>query len=110
MLLEKDHEEVRDLLDDLESAAAGEPRRRLFEEVRDAIQIHSRCEEEIFYPAYRDAATKKDERKLHFEAAEEHHVVDGVLAEMEEEEPAGTPVIRRHPTGGQTKNTLEEAP
>ena len=40
-------------------------------------------EEEIFYPAFRDAVSKKDDRKVYFEAVEEHRVVDLVMPDVE---------------------------
>jgi len=84
-LLKKDHEAVRGLLAQLERAAAkGGPRaEQLLAKVDREVKIHSQIEEEIFYPAFRDAATKKDERELFFEAKEEHHVVDLVMPEVE---------------------------
>ena len=36
----------------------------------------------MFYPAFRDAAERSDDRKLYYEAVEEHHVVDLVLPEI----------------------------
>src|SRR5205807_4333661 len=38
-------------------------------------------EEEIFYPAYKEAVRKSDGH-LYFEAVEEHHIVDVVLTEI----------------------------
>ena len=49
---------------------------------RAGITIHSQIEEEIFDPAFSEAARKKDDGKLYFEALEEHHVVDMVLPEI----------------------------
>jgi len=45
-------------------------------------------EEQIFYPAFRDATEKAEDRKLYFEAQEEHHVVDTVLPELKSADPA----------------------
>ena len=85
-LLKKDHEKVRGLLSKLETAAArgGDRAMKLVAQVEREVKIHSQIEEEIFYPAYRDAAKKKDDLKLFYEAKEEHHVVDLVMPEMEE--------------------------
>jgi len=85
-LLKKDHETVRGLLAQLERASAkGGPRaEQLLAKVDREVKIHSQIEEEIFYPAYRDAATKRDDRELFFEAKEEHHVVDLVMPEVSE--------------------------
>jgi len=51
------------------------------------VRVHARVEEEVFYPAYREAASKKEDLKLYFEAIEEHGVVDMVLPKLEETEP-----------------------
>ena len=84
--LKKDHEKVRGLLSKLETAAGrgGDRAMKLVAQVEREVKIHSQIEEEIFYPAYRDAARKKADLKLYFEAKEEHHVVDLVMPEMEE--------------------------
>jgi hemerythrin superfamily protein len=90
-LLKQDHEKVRDLLEDFEKAAGREDgdAERLLEEIESELKIHTTIEEEIFYPAFKEAASKKDDSKLYYEAVEEHHVVDLVLPEMEGE--AGSP-------------------
>ena len=86
-MLEQDHEKVRGLLDRLEKAS-GARRTKLLTQVEQELKVHTQIEEEIFYPAYRDAARKKDDKKLYFEALEEHHVVDLVLPEMNDGDTA----------------------
>ena len=85
-LLKKDHEKVRGLLSKLETAASrGSDRAmQLVTEIESEVKVHTQIEEEIFYPAFRDAAQKKDDKKLFYEANQEHHVVDLVMPEMEE--------------------------
>jgi hemerythrin-like domain-containing protein len=80
-LLKQDHEKVRGLLGQLENAT-GARRSTLLTQVEQELKIHTTIEEEIFYPAYRDAARKKEDKKLYFEALEEHHVVDLVMPEV----------------------------
>ncbi len=82
-LLKQDHEKVRGLLGQLENAT-GARRGKLLAQVEQELKIHTTIEEEIFYPAYRDAARKKEDKKLYFEALEEHHVVDLVMPEVSE--------------------------
>jgi len=84
-LLKEDHEKMRDLLDELEEAAGkdGESAGQLVETIQNELKVHTTIEEEIFYPAFRDAANKKDDSKLYYEAVEEHHVVDMVLPELD---------------------------
>ena len=86
-MLKQDHEKVRGLLDRLEKAS-GARRTKLLTQVEQELKVHTQIEEEIFYPAYRDAARKKDDKKLYFEALEEHHVVDLVLPEMNDGDTA----------------------
>jgi transcriptional regulator of acetoin/glycerol metabolism len=44
-------------------------------EIENEIKIHSKLEEQIFYPAYKEAARQSDEH-VYYEALEEHHLVD----------------------------------
>jgi hemerythrin superfamily protein len=85
-LLKQDHQKVRALLSDLEKTsdrAAGK-RQKLLAEIEQELTVHTKIEEQIFYPAFRDAARKDDDGKLYFEALEEHHVVDLVLPEIKQ--------------------------
>jgi hemerythrin-like domain-containing protein len=83
-LLKKDHDKVRGLLKKLESAALkGDGRAEdLLQQVDREVKIHSQVEEEIFYPAFHEAARTREQNKLFFEAKEEHHVVDMVMPEV----------------------------
>jgi len=85
-LLKKDHEKVRGLLTKLESAALrGDGKAsELLQQIDHEVKIHSQVEEEIFYPAFHEAARTKEQNKLFFEAKEEHHVVDMVMPEVGE--------------------------
>jgi hemerythrin superfamily protein len=83
-LLKHDHRHVRALLTELEETtdkAVGK-REKLLGTIEHELTIHTRIEEEIFYPAFRAAARKKDGAKLYYEALEEHHVVDMVLPDI----------------------------
>jgi hypothetical protein len=75
---------VRGLRGELEKTTekAKSRREELLEEIEMELKIHTTIEEKIFYPAFREAAEKKDDRKLYYEAVEEHHVVDTVLPEL----------------------------
>ena len=93
-LLKEDHAKVRALLGELEKSSEKATARReeLLEEIERELKIHTTLEEEIFYPAFREAAEKKDDLKLYYEAIEEHHVVDNVLPELKGTDP-GTEVF-----------------
>jgi hemerythrin superfamily protein len=88
-LLKEDHKKVKGLLGDLEkSSMRGGPRaQKLVTQIDKELTIHAQIEEEIFYPAYRDAVRKKDDRELYYEAKEEHHVVKLVMPELLETPP-----------------------
>jgi len=83
-LLKEDHEKVRELLGELEETTSKATSRRLtlLKSIEQELKIHTKIEEEIFYPAFRDASSKEDDKKLYYEALEEHHVVDMVLPEI----------------------------
>jgi len=92
-LLKADHQKVRALLGELEKTTGKATARReeLLEEIERELKIHTTVEEQIFYPAFRTAVEKKDDRKLYFEALEEHHVVDTVLPEIKSTERNSEP-------------------
>ena len=83
-LLKEDHEKVRELLGELEETTSKATSRRqtLLKSIEQELKIHTKIEEEIFYPAFRDASSKEDDKKFYYEALEEHHVVDMVLPEI----------------------------
>jgi hemerythrin superfamily protein len=85
-LLRKDHDNVRALFREYEALEDGQlaEKQRLFDDIYRELEVHSQIEEEIFYPAFRDAAQARDDRELYFEAKEEHHVVDMVMPEVSE--------------------------
>ena len=82
-LLKDDHDKMRKLLDDLETTTQRGVRTReeLFSKIKGELTIHEIIEEEIFYPALKDHPKAKD---IVLEGYEEHHVVDTVMAELED--------------------------
>jgi hemerythrin superfamily protein len=84
-MLTAEHDEVRKLLDQLTSTNPTAPRTRekLREKIKTALQIHTRVEEEIFYPAFRSAGPDDEDEQLYLEAVEEHRLADDVLAKLE---------------------------
>jgi hemerythrin-like domain-containing protein len=85
-VLKKQHREVLDLFKQIEKTDDPSERRRLLDEITDALKMHTELEEEIFYPAIRESGAKKAEEMV-LEAIEEHHVVDLILAEAPEIDP-----------------------
>ena len=85
-LLKKQHREVKALFKKVEKTEDAGQRRQLLDQITEDLKMHTRIEEQIFYPAIRDLGTKKAEEMID-EALEEHHVVDLVLAELPSVDP-----------------------
>ena len=84
-LLKDDHKTLRKLLGDLgETTKRAEKKRtELLARVAKEIEVHSKIEEEIFYPAFKVAAGEGDDEAMYFEALEEHHAAgDLVLPDL----------------------------
>jgi hemerythrin-like domain-containing protein len=88
--LKADHRKVEGLFSQLEktSERGASKRTRLVGQIETEIKMHMRLEEEIFYPAFREAVTKKDDKELYHEAREEHHTADMVLKELKALDPS----------------------
>lgn len=73
-LLTEDHEKVRQLLKQLTESTvrAGKTRAGLLDKIALELKVHTQIEEEIFYPAFKQAAEAAEDQKLYFEALEEH--------------------------------------
>jgi len=82
-LLKADHDRLRKLLDELESTTERgiKTRQELFSTIKGELTIHEVIEEEIFYPALLEMAKTRD---ITLESYEEHHVVDLLMAELED--------------------------
>ena len=88
-LLTEDHDKVRKLLSELEETTTRGMKKRtqLVVQIAREVRLHARAEEEIFYPAFREAGEESEDEKLFFEAAEEHGLVDVVLPKLEQADP-----------------------
>jgi len=80
-VLKHDHRQLLPLLAELKEAT-GARRKRLLEHVEEILKTHTSVEEEIFYPAFRDAAQSEEDLRKYHEAKEEHHAADMVLREV----------------------------
>jgi hemerythrin-like domain-containing protein len=85
-LLKKQHRQVEKLFKQAENTEDAKGRRQVMEQIVAALKLHTKIEEEIFYPAVREVGTSKAEEMID-EAFEEHHVVDLVLAELPKVDP-----------------------
>ena len=91
VLLEKDHADVMDRFDDFEAAGDAE-RKKIFADVRQALELHARLEEELFYPELRKIPELEDRVA---EALQEHRLVKQMLGELGKLDHFGRTTSRR---------------
>ena len=87
-LLRNDHEAVDRLFTQLIGTGHTDvaSRRMIFRLIKTELEAHSRIEEDVFYPAVmrlRSAQAREAVRS----ALEDHQVIDGILAEIDQMEP-----------------------
>jgi iron-sulfur cluster repair protein YtfE (RIC family) len=82
-LLKADHDKVKGMLSTLDDTTerAEVTRAEGLEKLKRELTVHEAIEEEILYPTLIEFAKTKD---ITLEAFEEHHVVDMIMAELEE--------------------------
>src|SRR2546423_12884903 len=87
VLLKEDHKTVEKLFKQFEKAGkeAHAEKRRIVSGIVEALTQHAYIEEEIFYPAAREAVPETSDHVL--ESVEEHHVVVWMLSELVGLEP-----------------------
>ncbi|HYS09315.1 MAG TPA: hemerythrin domain-containing protein [Myxococcales bacterium] len=81
-LLKSQHREVEALFKKIEKAE-GEEKQEIFEQIADALAVHTTIEEKHFYPATRSARTED----LLQEAVEEHLAAKRTIADLMEMSP-----------------------
>ena len=83
-LLKKDHEKVAGLFKKYEGAGddASSEKEELFRMIKRELDVHARIEEEIFYPAAKQAPSE-EAKELVAEAGEEHKQIKTLLAELD---------------------------
>ena len=82
--LREDHQKVKQLFEEFESASDNADKQRIVESAIKALQQHSYIEEKVLYPAFEPAL---DKEQLIDEALEEHHVVHLLIAELKKMAP-----------------------
>ena len=82
-LLKADHDKVKGMLNKLDETTerAEVTRTEGLRTLKQELTIHETIEEEILYPALKEFSKTRD---ITFEAYEEHHVVDTIMAELEQ--------------------------
>lgn len=79
-MLREDHKKVLELFEKFENARDKRTKQHTAETILSELDMHATLEEEIFYPAAREAI---DDDDIMDEAEEEHHVAKGLMAEIE---------------------------
>ena len=79
-LLKADHRQVEEWFEQFEKARDDNRKQTLATKICNALKVHTRIEEEIFYPAFLEATEDKD---LHHEAEVEHNGAKKLIAEIE---------------------------
>lgn len=82
-LLKQDHREVEELFSKFEKAKGASQKQKLAEQICKELTVHTKIEEEIFYPACEGAV----EAELLEEAYVEHDGAKVLIAEIEAGEP-----------------------
>ena len=86
-LLKADHKEVAALFEKFETADEDE-KGGIAEQVCQMLSVHAQIEEELLYPAARDAL-EEDDAGLVDEATVEHASVKDLVSQIESADPAG---------------------
>ena len=84
-MLREDHKKVKGLFEEFEQAKDAKAKQRIVETALTELEVHSKLEEELIYPALR---AEIDDDDLMDEALEEHHVVHGLIGELKKMKPA----------------------
>ncbi len=85
-LLKEDHARVKGLFERFEKARGEEQKSKLAETICTELKIHAQIEEEIFYPAAREAL---EDEELLDEAQVEHESAKQLIAQIEGSGPCG---------------------
>ena len=86
-LLMADHDEVEDLFKQFQKTKdGGAEKGEIVEQICKALTVHSEIEEEIFYPAARDALTEAGEQIMD-EAEVEHASIKSLVEQLQDADP-----------------------
>jgi iron-sulfur cluster repair protein YtfE (RIC family) len=88
-MLRADHKLVSDLFAQYEKTHSTSKKKQLVEEICTELSVHAQVEEEIFYPAVKEAL---DDHELVPEATVEHASLKALIAEVEGVEPDGAKI------------------
>lgn len=85
-MLKADHKKVSGLFEQFEKSRAASTKKKLVSEICLELTVHTKLEEEIFYPAVKAALRDKE---LVPEANVEHATVKDLIAQVRDVEPGG---------------------
>lgn len=83
-LLKADHRQVEDWFEEFEKTKSAAKKQKLAASICKALEVHTQIEEEIFYPACREAGLEED---MMDEADIEHDSAKKLIAEIEGGKP-----------------------
>ena len=85
-LLKRDHQEVDKMFhqfEEIKDGAGDDEKENLVTQICDALTVHARIEEQIFYPAARRALGEQEGKDLLDEAAVEHQTLKDIIGRLE---------------------------
>ena len=77
-MLKQQHQQVAKMFKEFEAAKSAGPRRKIFEQIADALAVHATIEERHFYPAVKQKQTED----ILLESVEEHLEIKRVIADL----------------------------
>ncbi len=86
-LLKNDHKTVKGLFNKFDKLGdrATKSKREIVDKIIEELSIHAAIEEQVFYPAIREAVPDTEDEVL--ESLEEHHIVKWTLSELDGMDP-----------------------
>jgi hemerythrin superfamily protein len=84
-LLKADHRQVEEWFEEFENARSSKVKQNLAANICNALAVHTKIEEEIFYPAFLSATKEKD---THHKAIVEHAGAKLLVAQIQQSSPA----------------------
>jgi hypothetical protein len=83
-LLKADHRQVKEWFEQFESTRSADRKKKLAEQICQALEVHTQIEAEIFYPAFLEATQEED---IHHEAEIEHESAKKLIDEIKDSGP-----------------------
>jgi Hemerythrin HHE cation binding domain len=78
-MIRRDHKKVEGLFEKFDQAKKAEAKKKICEQVIEELEVHTKLEEEIFYPAVRKHLGEED---MLDEAKQEHQQAKTIIAEL----------------------------